>query len=65
MKYAVHLTVYEPDQPTFLGEYEAATPDDALDEYAKDQGEDSWASWEKAPKDDVVVLGSDGTRTLR
>lgn len=65
MKYTVLLTVHEPDQSAFLGEYEANGPDDALDELAKDKGEESWASWSKAPKDEVVVIGSDGSRVLR
>jgi hypothetical protein len=65
MKYAIHLTVYEPGEPTFLGEYEAPTPDAALDAYAEDVGEESWASWAEAPRDEVVVIGADGSRTLR
>lgn len=46
-------------------EYQAASPDDALDVWAQDVGYDSWADWTDAPRGEVAIVAPDGTRTLR
>lgn len=52
------------DSPT-PREYQATSPDDALDVWAQDMGYASWADWLMAPRGEVAVVAPDGTRTLR
>ena len=46
-------------------EYQATSPDDALNVWAQDEGHDSWAGWPNAPRGEVTIVAPNGSRTLR